>query len=98
MRAVNKHPRARRDLIDIWFYTLDHWDEEQADRYLRQIDEAIQRLGENPWLGADCSEIRTGYRRVTAGQHRIYYRLEGDAIEIVRVLHVSRDAGAQLDN
>ena len=31
-------PRARREMIDIWHYTADHWGEDQAERYIRQIE------------------------------------------------------------
>jgi toxin ParE1/3/4 len=91
MFGVAKLPRARRDLIEIWHYTAEHWGEEQADRYVRLIDHAIQRLRDNPSIGSDCGHVRPGLRRYPAERHRIYYRLAGMLIEIVRILHVSMD-------
>ena len=91
MRAIDRHPRARRDLIEIWFYTFDQWGGEQADHYLRGIDAAIRQLAENPFLGADFGHVRKGIRRHSAGRHRIFYRVNRQTIEIVRVLHASMD-------
>ncbi len=91
MHRIDKRPRARRDLIEIWFYTLDHWGEQQADDYLRRIDAAIGQLAEHPLLGADFGHLRKGIRRHSSGRHRIFYRVGGQAIEIIRVLHASQD-------
>ena len=44
MRKVLIRPRAYADLEGIWLYTFEKWSEEQADRYLRQLNEAIQLL------------------------------------------------------
>jgi toxin ParE1/3/4 len=65
--GIAKHPRARRDLIEIWNYTAEHWGEEQADRYVRLINHAIQRLRDNPSIGSDCGHVRPGLRRYPAG-------------------------------
>lgn len=35
-----------------------------------------------------------GLRRRPVGRYAIYYRLRNDAVEIVRVVHAARDAGA----
>jgi toxin ParE1/3/4 len=93
---IRKTPAAEQDLIDIWLYTAKEWGAGQADLYLDALDAALARLRDHPWIGADAAEIRAGYRRHGAGQHRIYYRVGEEAIEIVRILHVSRDATAQL--
>jgi toxin ParE1/3/4 len=93
---IRKTPAAERDLIEIWLYTAREWGADQADLYLDALEAALARLREHPRIGTDAAEIRAGYRRLSAGQHRIYYRVEDGAIEVVRVLHVSRDAAAQL--
>lgn len=87
---------ARRDLIDIWCYGLDQWDEAQADTYLSKIEAAIQLLCENPGLGVDCSDIRAEYRRWKVGSHHIYYIVAETRIEIIRVLGSRQDAQARL--
>lgn len=96
MPRIDKHPRARRDLIEIWFYTRDKWGEDQADRYLRRIDDAIKRLAGAPGLGSDYGQVRQGVRRYPVERHRIFYRRIDRGIEIVRVLHPSMDIHTQL--
>lgn len=96
MREIVRLPEARRDLIEIWLYSAEKWDEDQADRYLRQLDHAIQQLAANPFLGSDCGHVREGYRRFAAGSHRIFYRFDSERVEVVRVLHSKMDFPTQL--
>jgi toxin ParE1/3/4 len=98
MRTIDRRPRARRDLIEIWFYTLDKWDEPQADHYLRVLNQAIERLADNPGLGTDYGHVRPGLRRYAAGRHRIFYRVGVETIEIVRILHPSMDLAEHLSD
>jgi toxin ParE1/3/4 len=93
---IRKTPAAEQDLIDIWLYTAELWGAAQADAYLDGVDGALGRLRLHPEIGSECTEIRAGYRRLAAGQHRIYYRICADTIEVVRILHVSRDAALHL--
>jgi toxin ParE1/3/4 len=88
---------AERDLIDIWRYTADHWNAAQADRYLDEIEAAVDRLRDFPDSGIDSSHVRRGYRRLPVGSHRLYYRVSGAAVEIVRVLHARMDAESILE-
>lgn len=81
--------RAEADLLGISDYTLRTWGEEQADRYLGQLEECCNRLAENPALGRVCEEIRPGLRRMEQGRHVLFYRELPDGILVVRVLHQS---------
>jgi toxin ParE1/3/4 len=94
---IYKHPQAREDLLAIWLYTFEHWGVEQADYYLGEIEAAIRRLAKNPSVSVDCSDILSGYRRLGVGRHHIYFRCDGDVIDIIRILHVRMDALPQLD-
>ena len=53
-------------------------------------------LAEQPHLGRACNELRSGYRRVLSSHHIVFYRVEGDFIVIVRVLHENMDFDAHL--
>ena len=93
---IRRSPAAERDLIDIWLYTAERWDERQADLYLDQIAAALDRLRERPEIGTDSSDVRPGYRRLAVGSHRIYYRVSKQTVEVIRVLHARMDAPSQL--
>lgn len=50
-RAIRKSRRAESDLLEIWRYSFEEWDEKQADKYLDELDEAVCALIDNPELG-----------------------------------------------
>lgn len=84
--------KAKADLKEIARYTQDQWGRDQRDKYLAMLDGCFHQLAANPLIGKDCSDIRSGYRRMKAGSHVIFYRQTSvDMIEIVRVLHGSMD-------
>ena len=91
MFEVLKAPLAADDLKKIWRYTFQKWGEAQADRYLEQLDIGLGRLAENPKLGKSQETIRAGYRSIQVNRHVAYYRILGQRIEIVRVLHERMD-------
>lgn len=88
---ISKRAKAKEDLLGIWHYTAGRWGEDQADRYLDLLDHAIAGLRDNPRLGADYGHVRSGYRRLKAGSHSIFYKFDAAGVEIVRVLHVRMD-------
>jgi toxin ParE1/3/4 len=84
--------RALIDLVEIGTYTQKHWGNEQRNNYLAMLDGCFQRLGADPLMGKDCSEIREGYRKMSVGSHVIFYRQKhGGKVEIVRILHGRMD-------
>ena len=84
-------PRAQSDLNGIWDYTAETWGTDQAERYVRLIAEAINALTASPARGKRCDHIREGYRKYPAGSHILFYRLSGDGIDVVRILHQQMD-------
>ncbi|MFY7959118.1 MAG: type II toxin-antitoxin system RelE/ParE family toxin [Elsteraceae bacterium] len=93
---VRLTPRAEADLEDIWRYSAEVWGKSRAETYLRTIIGHIESLASVQTLGRDCSDIREGYRRLNAGSHILFYRLEADGPIIVRVLHQRMDVTRQL--
>ena len=84
-------PRARDDLETIWNYTQTHWDADQAEAYLRQIQRAFETLARDPRRGRVCDEIRPGYFKFRVASHVIFYRLTAGEVDVVRVLHGRMD-------
>ena len=80
-------PKAKEDLIGIWLYSFQKWGEEQADAYLDELEHRINQLQDNPRLGRARDEVREGYRSLAINQHVVLYRIDTDAIRIIRVLH-----------
>jgi toxin ParE1/3/4 len=84
-------PRAQADLDEIWDYTAEHWDTDQADRYIREIQRAIEIVASDPQRGRPCDHIRPGYRRYPAVSHILFFRVVPGGIDIVRILHQRMD-------
>jgi toxin ParE1/3/4 len=78
---------ALEDLRSIRRYTRRRWGDDQARRYLTELDECFHMLAENPKLGRQCDDIRPGLLRRETGRHVVFFRLEKYGIRIVRVLH-----------
>lgn len=90
-------PAAQADLEEIWDYTAERWDVDQAEEYLRGLQHAIERAAANPRVGCSCDEIRPGYRKLAAGSHTLYYRLSADGtVDVVRVQHQRMDVDRHL--
>ena len=79
--------RAELDLLDIAAHTLERWGVEQMDKYLRDLDRRFVFLAENPNAGKSIDRIAPGFRQFPQGRHVVFYRMQGDQVEVVRVLH-----------
>ncbi|MGQ4599714.1 type II toxin-antitoxin system RelE/ParE family toxin [Nocardia sp. R6R-6] len=91
------NPLAHADLEQIYDYTLDRWDIDQAEHYVRELLRAFDRTAENPRIGWSCDDIRPGYFRLPTGSHTVYYRIAtGGIVEIMRILHQRMDAERHL--
>ena len=59
---------------------------EQTESYTKGLIEHFQLLANSPLLYQAVDDIREGYRRSVYRTHSVYYRVDGNEIEIVRVL------------
>ena len=86
MGSYRLSDEAEDDLVGIHQYGVRKWGVEQADRYYWQLFEHFDALAENPFLYMAVDHIRLGYRRSVCGKHAIYYRVNGDLVEIMAIL------------
>lgn len=84
---------ARADLRAIHSYSVEHWGRVRAAAYLDNIQAKMCALAEPTLSGVPADEVRPGLRRQVAGSHAIWFRIEGDRLKVIRVLHQSREAG-----
>ena len=87
LAAFRLSRRAEADLLDIGNYTLRTWGEEQAIRYVDELETCCQMLADNPELGRSCDFVRPGLRRMGHGKHIVFYRQELGGILVSRILH-----------
>lgn len=91
MSGYELSPRAKADVEEIWDYTEERWGTDRAERYIKELQQAIETVAHDPGRARSCDDIRPGYRRFSAGSHVIFFRVSGDHIEVVRVLHQRMD-------
>jgi len=78
-------PNAEADLERIWFYGLEHWGVKAADRYHSAFFDHFEELAAQPLLHA-ISDIREGYRRSICGKDSVFYRVDGETVEIMAII------------
>lgn len=77
---------AEDDLIRIHQRGVREFGATQADKYYETFFDRFEQLGKQPYLYQAVDHIRPGYRRSVCGVHAIYYRIDGQNVEIIRVL------------
>lgn len=84
-------PAAKQDLANIWRSTLETWTIDQADRYVRELNDAFGLLVEQPKIARERLELSPPLRVLRSGSHMILYQIAGDHIDIIRIRHVRED-------
>jgi toxin ParE1/3/4 len=77
---------AKADLTRIYRRGLREYGEAQADKYYEAFFERFEQLAEQPLLYQAVDNIRPGYRRSVCGSDSIYYRIDGENVEIMAII------------
>jgi toxin ParE1/3/4 len=102
MAEINKHPIVIQDLIEqVTYIAKDNLD--ASDRFLMAAEETFSILGRMPAIGRLSGFAHP--RLVDVRQYPIkgfkgylvFYRVNDSRVEVLRVLHGSRDLEAILD-
>ena len=84
-------PRAAKDIENIFFYTLNHWGMVQAEKYVSQLKQSMQRLAKGEIAGKSCQsaigELGAGSYYYHQGRHYIIYREHPIGIEVIALYH-----------
>jgi toxin ParE1/3/4 len=98
MPRIIKQALAEQDLVEIWLYTFNEWGEQQADKYLDDLNAAITLLANQPLACRERTELEPPVRIHHHGHPLIVYLALADGINLVRFLHESMDVDSQLDD
>jgi toxin ParE1/3/4 len=93
-RAVIWSTEAEQDLFDIWQYLSAEASNRTAEKYLRNIYRAGERVRIRPLSGRARNDVMPGLRSVLVLPYVVFYRVTERSVEIVRVLHGRRDLDA----
>lgn len=91
-------PAAKFRIIEIWNYTEANWDEQQADKYVRELIDAMQRLGgkRGSWKPAPDPGLKGVFFVKHAHQFIFFKELTSGAIGVITVLHENMDIPSRL--
>jgi toxin ParE1/3/4 len=89
-------PAAQADLSEIWRHGVATWGVEQADRYVDGLFAIFDLLADFPELARDRTEFLPPVRIHSSGAHLVIYRLEGQGVQIIRILHARQNLTAYL--
>lgn len=91
MRSIVIRPEAAADIEDAADYTTEQWGRDQARRYIGDIRKAIERLTIDSLRYPEETAAYPGLRRMRSGHHLIFFLIDGDKVDVVRVMHERRD-------
>lgn len=96
MRRYEIRQHARGDLRDIAIY-IGQEDPDRAETFVGELLAKIEWIADNPKLYRPRFEWDRNFRIAHHARYYILYYIEGDTVEILRVVHSSRDLAALLD-
>lgn len=87
---MRRLPEAIQDLDQIWLYVAQH-NVAAAQRLIDDIDRASRKLIDYPNLGPARPDAAPDMRLMKVRRYNILHRVNGDFIDLVRVIHQARD-------
>jgi len=90
MAEVRRSPQAETDL-EMILIDLNQKYRSAAERYAAAFDEKSQTLARFPEIGRLRPEIAPNVRSTLVHPYVVFYRLEGEVVQIIRILHGKRD-------
>jgi len=90
MARVLRRPRAAEDIAAVWDFIADD-NPDAADHWVDQLDTQLRLLATQPLMGRARDELAPGIRSFPFGRYLVFYLPIGDGIDVVRVLHGTRD-------
>ena len=95
-RSLILSPAAREDLVAIRQYGTLNWGKTRSDQYLDTLKEAIWSLLEHPETGRTRAELSSEIRSLPVSSHVIFYRIQREQLEIIRILHARQDVSRNI--
>lgn len=92
MPRITRRPLAEADILEIWDYIAED-SLAEADRWLDALDEKLSLWATQPAMGRRREELAPGIRSFAFGRYVVFFQSLPDGMDVVRVLHSSRDVG-----
>jgi addiction module RelE/StbE family toxin len=92
---IKYSPEAKGDLRKIKLYIKNNLHEPDiAERLIKKIKESVRELKTNPEMYAVVDINRKSgikIRRLMVDNYRVFYRVKGDWIQVIRILYKKRN-------
>ena len=91
---IDFSPEALNDLEIIRDYLLAEYGGKTSEDNIKKVMKSIRSLGQFPLQGSGVWErygIESDYRYLYANHNYVFYRVENDAVKIIRILDARRD-------
>lgn len=86
MKGYKINEAAAEDIEQLFDYGIDNFGVTSARSYVEGMTQRFADIAKHPLQYQAVEHIREGYRRSVYGRHSIYYRLNGDHVDIMRIL------------
>ena len=96
MARVTRRPQAETDILEIWDYIAED-SMVEADRWVDRLDERFALWATQPMMGRSRDELAPGVRSLAFGRYAVFFEPLQDGIDVVRVLHGTRDIDANFE-
>ena len=90
MSRVTLRPQAELDILEIWGYIADD-SVRAADRWVDELNEKFALWATQPRMGTARDELMVGLRSLSFGRYVVFFESMSYGIDVIRVLHGSRD-------
>ena len=77
---------AKNDLIRIHHYGVKKFGLTQADKYFESFFEYFEIIAKRPFSFESVDYLKKGYRRCVCGSDSIFYKINGEIIEIMAII------------
>jgi toxin ParE1/3/4 len=85
--TVRLSKEAEQQFDNIILYSLETWGPERAVKTRLALTDAFNVISRHPRIG-ELELRRSGeYRKKFVNPHYVYYRIEPDHVEVVRIIH-----------
>lgn len=91
MAQVLFTPLASEDLRDIWIYLVEKAGSETANKFLSEVKKKCESVSKFPEMGRVRHEYLLNLRSFPFSNYIIFYLPLEDGIEVLRIIHSSRD-------
>jgi toxin ParE1/3/4 len=78
--------QAEEDLTRIFEYGMSRFGMLQANKYYDMLFDCFSKIASNPYLFPEAIRFRQGYRYCVCGVDTIFYKINGDTIEIMAII------------